>query len=98
MPPSAPVTSATVLADALQSAEIAAHRLVAAPVPIGRKQTSSARKPLLERATAHRSRSTARTLPMIVAARGAGGGSGMKARAAQQARQTTASTAVAIHA
>src|SRR6267378_3266542 len=58
MPPSAPVTSATVLAEAFQSAEIAAHRLVAA--------------------------------------RGAGGGSGMKASAAQHARHTAPSTAADI--
>src|ERR671935_1082754 len=97
MPPSAPVTSATVLAEARQSSAIAAKRFAAAPVPIGRKQTRSERNPPRERATLHRSRSTPRTLRATVSPRGVGGGSGMKASAPQQASEATASTTAASH-
>src|SRR5258708_37453605 len=64
IPPSAPLTMATVSADARQEPATAAHKFEAAPVPIGKKTIRRARNPMRDRATRQRSLRTLGTSPM----------------------------------
>src|SRR5207249_2912633 len=97
IPASAPVTSATVSADARQSMDTADQSPDAAPVPMGRKQSRSAREPPPDRASVHRSLKTFRRLRPKSAARWLTGGSAMKSNANELSKHAAPSHTPAIH-
>src|SRR5579863_5071095 len=92
-----PVTKATVLAPACQSPATAAHKLEAAAVPMGRKQSARARTPILVFRVYHKSLKRFRSVLVTPFARTVEGYSFTKERTRQQSRQATASAAVINH-
>src|SRR5258708_37766087 len=98
IPPSAPLTRATVSADARQEPATAAHKFEDAPGPIGKKTIRRARNPMRDRATRQRSLRTLGTSPMNRLLPLAVCRSGTNGRAKQQSVDAAPSTAPAIHA
>src|SRR5580692_289116 len=93
-PPSTPLTSATVSNPACHSPATAAQRLLAAPVLIGSRNSSSVRKPTRVRAMLQTSRPTASSEREYPALAVCDRSESLQYRSASgQARQSTASNA-----